>query len=171
MARLGRRNNREEVDTELNMVPIMNMFMVLIPFLLMSAAFYHIKAVNTSIPVHGNKSADEQAAPAKEEIKVTMVLELKPDRVVVSALSDQLAASDLGTLETTMQRHAGEDFSVAQIAEFLKRVKARYPASDTLLLIPDGSISYNEIIQAMDCARNSESDVLFPHVVLSGSLG
>lgn len=171
MARLGRRNNREEVDTELNMVPIMNMFMVLIPFLLMSAAFYHIKAVNTSIPVHGNKPAADQAAPEKAAVKVTMVIELKADRVVVSALSDQLTAAELGKLETTLRRRAQGDISVAQISEFLKRVKARYPASDTLLLIPDGSISYDEIIQAMDCARNSESDALFPNVVLSGSLG
>lgn len=171
MARFGRRNNREEVDTELNMVPIMNMFMVLIPFLLMSAAFYHIKAVNTSIPVHGNKPADSENAPAKEEIKVTVVLALKADRIVVSALSDKLGSEDLARLETTLRRLPGTDISVAALAEFLKGIKDRYPASDTLLLIPDGNISYNEIIQAMDCARNSESNALFPNVVLSGSLG
>jgi hypothetical protein len=40
-----------------------------------------------------------------------------------------------------------------------------------MILIPDGGISYNEIIQAMDCARYDETVALFPNVVLSGSLG
>jgi len=171
MARFSRGRGREEVDTELNMVPIMNMFMVLIPFLLMSAAFYHIKAVNTSIPVHGNKTEESHAAPEKEKIKITVVLELKSDRIRFSALSDKLAPEELAKLETTIDRPAAGDISVAEVADFLKGVKARYPASDTLLLIPDGEVSYSEIIQAMDCARNTNADALFPNVVLSGSLG
>lgn len=171
MARLGRKRQKEEVDTDLNMVPIMNMFMVLIPFLLMSAAFYHIKAVNTSIPVHGNKSAKSNPVKEKEDIKITVVLALKTDQINVTALSDELGPKVLAELETTIERPAGTDLSVAALAQFLKMIKTRYPASDTLLLIPDDNISYDEIIQAMDCARNHDTEALFPNVVLSGSLG
>lgn len=170
MARFSNRRAKEEEDTELNMVPIMNMFMVLIPFLLMSASFYHIKAVNTSIPIHGNPPPTEQSAPKEEKIKITVVLELKEDQIAISALSDKLDTEELATLEKRIARPAGE-ISVAEVAEFLKQVKTRYPASDTLLLIPDGNVSYNEIIQAMDCARSYQTDALFPNVVLSGSLG
>ncbi len=169
MARFSNRRAREEEDTELNMVPIMNMFMVLIPFLLMSASFYHIKAVNTSIPVHGN-APTEQTAPKEEKIKITVVLELKENQIAISALSDKLDNDELATLEKRISRPAGQ-ISVAEVADFLKNIKSRYPASDTLLLIPDGNVSYNEIIQAMDCARSYETDALFPNVVLSGSLG
>lgn len=169
MARFSNRRAREEEDTELNMVPIMNMFMVLIPFLLMSASFYHIKAVNTSIPIHGNAPAEESAAK-EEKIKITVVLELKEDQIAISAMSDKLDGDALAALEKNIPRPVG-DISVAQVADFLKSIKKRYPASDTLLLIPDGNVSYDEIIQAMDCARSYESDALFPNVVLSGSLG
>jgi len=168
---LGRIREKEEVDTDLNMVPIMNMFMVLIPFLLMSAAFYHIKAVNTSIPVHGNKTSETRPVDVKEEIKITVVLALKAEEINISALSDKLDAKALAELETTIQRPAGGDISVAAVADFLTKIKARYPASDTLLLIPDENVTYEEIIQAMDCARNHEAEALFPNVVLSGSLG
>ena len=54
MSKLIRIRNRMEDDNEVNMVPIMNMFLVLIPFLLMSASFLHLKAINTSIPILGN---------------------------------------------------------------------------------------------------------------------
>lgn len=168
---LGKMRQKEEVDTELNMVPIMNMFMVLIPFLLMSAAFYHIKAVNTSIPVHGSKTAESSPVNEKEEIKITVVVALKANEINVSALSDKLDPKALAELETTISRPTGGDISVAALADFLMKIKTRYPASDTLLLIPDGNVSYDEIIQAMDCARNNETEALFPNVVLSASLG
>ena len=60
---------------------------------------------------------------------------------------------------------------VAELVDHLKKLKARYPTSDTMILIPDDEVSYREIIRAMDCARADESEKLFPNVVLSGSLG
>jgi len=169
MARLGRIRKQTEENTELNMVPIMNMFMVLIPFLLMSAAFYNIKAVNTSIPVHSNAPATN--TPVDKEIKITVVLELKTDEVRISALSDQVEPKELIAMETTLSRPSGGDISVVALGDFLKKIKTRYPSSDTLLLIPDENVRYYEIIQAMDGVRNYESGTLFPNVVLSGSLG
>lgn len=169
MARLGRLRKQTEENTELNMVPIMNMFMVLIPFLLMSAAFYNIKAVNTSIPVHSNAPAPDTSV--EKEIKITVVLELKASEVRISALSDQVQPEALNEMETTIKRPSGGDMSVAALGAFLKKIKTRYPASDTLLLIPDDNVLYREIIQAMDCVRNDDAGSLFPNVVLSGSLG
>jgi biopolymer transport protein ExbD len=58
MARFSRMIRQAEEEPELNMIPIMNMFMVLIPFLLMSASFFHIKAINTSIPIHADMPAN-----------------------------------------------------------------------------------------------------------------
>ena len=43
MSRLTRRKAKTEEEVEVNMVPIMNMFLVLIPFLLMSASFLAFK--------------------------------------------------------------------------------------------------------------------------------
>lgn len=168
--RLGTRRMRDE-DTELNIVPIMNMFMVLIPFLLMSASFFQIKAINTSVPVHSSRPATEDNTPKDTVHKLTVILELKEDRIKVSALSDSLDPAILAGLETEFTRTAGQELSVALIAEHLKNLKTQYPLSDTMLLIPDDNVTYNEIIQAMDCARKYNEEVLFPNVVLSASLG
>ena len=167
----GSRRAREE-DTELNIVPIMNMFMVLIPFLLMSASFFQIKAINTSVPVHSSSPKSEDNTPPKQAVhKLTVILELKDDRVKVSALSDTLEPEMLSRLETEFIRTPGQELSVTLIAEYLKKLKTQYPLSDTMLLIPDEDVSYNEIIQAMDCARKYHEEELFPNVVLSASLG
>jgi biopolymer transport protein ExbD len=150
----------------------MNMFMVLIPFLLMSASFFQIKAINTSVSVHSSSPKSENSAPPKEVgHKLTAILELKKDRIRISALSDTLEPEILAGLETEFTQAAGQKLSVALIAEHLKKLKTQYPLSDTILLIPDDEVSYNEIIQAMDCARKYHEEVLFPNVVLSAALG
>lgn len=169
MARYGKIRSRSEEDTDINLIPIMNMFMVLIPFLLMSASFYHIKAINTSIPVHADTASKE--ADSEKTQKITVILEIKTDQIRISALSDTPNDLQLSGMETVLPRKAGSEISVAAVADRLKLLKAKYPASDTMILIPDDEVSYHDIIQAMDCARRDESEELFPNVVLSGSLG
>ena len=169
MARLGRIRPKSEEDTELNMVPVMNMFMVLIPFLLMSASFYQIKAINTSVPVHADTHADNFSNSEKE--KITVVLELKEKEIRISGLSETPNDLFLSELKMVISRQPDKEATTAELVSFLKALKSRYPASDTLILIPDEEVLYMEIVQTMDSARNYETERLFPNIVLSGSLG
>jgi len=169
MARFSRKIRQAEEEPELNMIPIMNMFMVLIPFLLMSASFFHIKAINTSIPIHAEPPANSIAQ--KESRKITVVLEIHPDQVRISALSDTPNDLKLTAMETVLPRGSGKEISVAAVSQHLLKMKQQYPDSDTMILIPDEDVTYHEIVRAMDCARSYESEALFPNVVLSGSLG
>ncbi len=171
MVRSSSRNRNNEEETELNMVPIMNLFMVLIPFLLMSASFYQIKAINTSIPVHADKPPVQTVDQKKPTEKITVVVELKTDEIRISALSEELSADELAVLEKVLARSPGKEIYFAEISQHLEVVKTKYPASDTMILIPDPAVLYDEIVQAMDCARKTETGELFPNVVLSGSLG
>ena len=169
MARLGRIRTKSEEDTELNMVPIMNMFMVLIPFLLMSASFYQINAINTSLPVHADTEAGDISNKEKE--KITVVLELKEKEIRISGLSETPNDLFLSELEMVISRQPDSENPMNELIDTLKRLKSRYPASDTLILIPDEEVLYNEIVQTKDSARDCETEKLFPNIVLSGSLG
>jgi biopolymer transport protein ExbD len=169
MARYGRIRSRTEDDPDINLIPIMNMFMVLIPFLLMSASFFHVKAINTSIPVHAKPSAvtDDD----RQLRKITVVLEIKSDRVRISTLEETPNDLQESVGETVFQRPSDGELPVGAVAGHLAALKRKYPDSDTMLLIPDDDVSYHEIIRTMDIARVYESETLFTNVVLSGSLG
>ena len=169
MARFGSLRRPQEEEPDINMIPIMNMFMVLIPFLLLSASFFHIKTINTSVPVHANKPAKTEEQ--KEVKKITVVLEIKANELRISALTDTPNDLSLSDMQSVIPRAPGSEISVAVLADHLEKLKARYPQSDTMILIPDDAVTYREIIRAMDCARAHESQSLFPNVVLSGSLG
>jgi biopolymer transport protein ExbD len=170
MARFSRLRRKQDIDDEINMVPIMNMFMVLIPFLLMSASFFHIKAINTSVPVLAEGGDAEAAEP---QIAVTVVVKLKLDGIQASALSKDLNESELAELagDFTFKADADREGAYAAFSGHLKSIKTRYPKSDTLILIPEDDILYDTLIHTMDVARKTDEDTLFPNVVLSASLG
>jgi biopolymer transport protein ExbD len=169
MARTGKIRRKSEEDTELNMVPIMNMFMVLIPFLLMSASFISIKAINTSVPVHASTS--EKNTEKASDVKVTVMLALGEKDLCITAAASGLSAAQLSEMEETISMGAGLVAVESKLKETLKNIKTRYPKSDTIVLVPDASILYDDIIRTMDMARNIDQSDLFPNVVLSGSLG
>ena len=165
------RRNFEENDTELDLVPIMNMFLVLIPFLLLSASFYQIKAINTSVPVLTSSNQEVQKSNVKSQIKITVILELKERSINITAMSDELEYSDLVKLEVKLSVNDENVYPLKRLSEYLISIKNQYPKSDTLILIPSADIVYGTIIQAMDTARSANNEKLFPNVVLSGKIG
>jgi biopolymer transport protein ExbD len=168
MSKLGRYRISGGEQTDIDMVPVMNMFLVLIPFLLMSVSFFHLKAINTSVPVL-SQSADGGDKPISE--KVTAIVEIEPDGFHVSAISDSVAYEELDKWDARVTREDRADYPMNQLVAQLTKLKLRYPASDTLVIIPDGTVIYDTIIQAMDVARCYNNDSLFPNVVLSGKVG
>ncbi len=168
MAVFTKKVRRGEDDTDLNMIPIMNIFLVIIPFLLTSVSFYHIKAINTSVPVLAGGAQD---SGEQENIKLTVILEMKPAELRVSATADELTPEELQQYDRTIKQTIAGNYPLEELNEYLRGIKESYPKSDTLLLIPDESIVYESIIQAMDAARKVDDQQLFPNVVLSGSLG
>ena len=162
----GRRKSDD--DTELNMIPIMNIFLVIIPFLLTSISFFHIKAISTSVPVMADSS---QQSLKSEKIKLTVIVELRQNNMRLSATSDEIDPQELDQFDQLFGLHQKGVYPLQEFNEYLQSIKHTYPQSDTLILIPDEGVRYESIIQAMDAARTFNSTSLFPNVVLSGSLG
>ncbi|MFW5812197.1 MAG: ExbD/TolR family protein, partial [Alkalispirochaetaceae bacterium] len=68
---------REE-PSELNLIPIMNLMMVLIPFLLLGAAFYHLGSIPTTLPTHRPEGGDP---PENSDVVVTLSLRIEEARL------------------------------------------------------------------------------------------
>ena len=169
MSAFLRHKRREmEEDCEPNLTPIMNMFLVLIPFLLMSASFYHVKAVNTSIPVLAESTENDDA---DKTISLTVVAELKKDTLKVSVMSDRLTGDELNRFKAEYPVSEEKAYPLDKFSAYLQDIKKQYPKSSTLILIPNSNTDYDTIIHAMDSARRLGDIALFPNVVLSGSLG
>lgn len=168
MRGLRRRKSGSMDEIDVDMVPIMNMFLVLVPFLLMSASFLHIKAINTSVPV---LSETTNNVSNEENLKVTVIAELKKNGIGLSLNSDSVKSSEINKWTTTIPAGGDSEYPFGRFSNYLEKLKADYPASDTLIIIPDNEVIYDTIIHIMDVARHTQEDIkLFPNVVISGKI-
>lgn len=161
-------NAREVADV--NLIPVMNLFVTLIPFLLLAAAFYHVSVIPTSLPSQTEGTSDT----ANDDVSVTVNLLVEKDKIRLTASSATLDEETLSELTLEIMRQKGE-FDLDMLTSALVEIKKRYKKSDTVIVLPSDDIPYREVVQILDTSRerrvktkNSEkSEPLFPVVVLS----
>jgi biopolymer transport protein ExbD len=166
------REASQEVQ-DLNVIPVMNLFMVLIPFLLMGAAFLHVSVIPTSTPSH------EPGAPAPEDppTRVTANLRVEKDTIALTfsgaGVPDDVAA-DLGA-----QWPINDDgtYPVAKVQQHLRDIKKEYPKSNTVVVLPYDGLNYQRLVGILDKTReykagktaagDTKYEELFPVTVFS----
>ncbi len=159
-------------EVELNLTPIMNLFVAMIPFLLMCASFYTVSVVNASVPV---ESAEGDSDVAKGDDKITMAVEVRRGTgFKISLQSDTLPEAVLDQLRTDLPMK-GAAFDFAALADYAHFLKSKYPKSDTSMILPEKEVFFEDIVGAMDAVRErihmegkeEIHTVLFPSIVLS----
>jgi len=164
------RKARASMDVDL--IPVMNLFVVLIPFLLLSAAFFHVGVIPTSLPSQG-ASSGEAAEPNLAQ--VTVNLQVNTDHITLSVSNDALAQEVLDQLALELPR-PGDGSELPQLQAALRQIKLMYAESDTVVLLPGEGVRYKDVVTVLDAARetvehageaNELRTPLFPVVVLS----
>lgn len=160
-------------DDSLNLIPIMNLFVALIPFLLISAAFFNVSVINASVPAIQKDRSDL----ASTDDSITLMVQVLPAGYRISASSETLDKASLDALRTEIPRQ-GDRLDLERFSRHLAACKQLYPKSDTLILVAGPSILYQELIETMDAARTWKTSEgareivseLFPNVVVAGML-
>lgn len=159
-------------DEELNLIPVMNLMVTLIPFLLLGAAFYHLGVVPASIPE--NVPASDSEPP--KEIKVTVNLSLQMDKAVVSGSAMGLDEEATAALDATFPSKNGVP-DLKALQAHLYGIRTQYPKSDTVILLPADELRYEKLIEILDFVRERKTgksgpdgdivEQLFPVTVFS----
>jgi len=136
MRKLERRHKK---PAELLLVPMIDIFTVLVTFLLMTAVFSRTVILELKLP---SNSQDFVEPPPGLQLEVL----LRKDMV-------QVADRKSGPLATFPKAPDAEGYNLAGLSEYLQVVKSRYPemTDATLLLEPD--TSYDTLVQVMDTVR------------------
>ena len=66
---MGRRRGKREVDAELSLTAVMNVFLILVPFLLLTAVFVRIAVLELTLP-----NLERNPQSVQEQNKKTVVL-------------------------------------------------------------------------------------------------
>lgn len=142
-------SRRVASSPDLDLVPVMNLVTILIPFLLVASGMA-LTVVETSMPMKGaDGTADPNTWPS----------------IVVGGSSVAVVAADGSRTELPCAGPCStrDSLDLAGLADGLHRLRDTDPALDSAKLVPDDSVSYEVIIALMDASREAG----MPNVVMS----
>jgi len=146
---MGRRAPRKtlKVNTDLKLMPLMNIIIALIPMLLLSAVFLEVKVIETSLP----RDADASTASAEP---ATPPLDL-----AVHVRGDVYVIEGHGVSPLLVPRRANSaapDSAAAQLlSQALRAITAAHPGTNDVRIVAEARTRYQEVIALMDVARSA----------------
>lgn len=187
---------RGEASEELNLVPIMNLVTILIPFLLMAAQFVSYAVIDSTLPAIG-KPVETEEDP--EEKPLNLQVMVTGEGFTVAGNHPEL--KDMGAGEEGEDKGSSipclvagcayesdggegpeEAYNVAELRSLLGRIKDDKPEEQNVILVPDPGLPYEVLVLTMDATREdpessgTDADVgcngrcLFPFVVIAGGV-
>ncbi|MDX1334614.1 MAG: biopolymer transporter ExbD [Gammaproteobacteria bacterium] len=139
MAIRRRGRARKHPAVELNITAFMNLMVVLVPFLLMTAVFTHLTILELNLP-----AADSTAQPDPKKPPYELYITIRKDALNISDNRGGL----IGQAKKTDQGH-----DYVRLAEILKQVKARLPEQTAIIIRPEQDTPYDILVQVMDSSR------------------
>jgi biopolymer transport protein ExbD len=138
MSLLRKRGNRHQETVELNITAFMNLMVVLVPFLLITAVFSQVAILDLNLPTDGQPPAEPTEPQLQLEITVR---------------ESRIDVGDRRTGLLTRIENTAAGYDLEELGNYLEKVKQRFPdkADATLLLEPD--ISYQTLVAVMDRVR------------------
>ena len=124
---------------ELDVTTFLNLMVVLVPFLLITAVFSRLTIVELNLPstAGGPTSAEEGFRP--EVIVRQELIEITNGRQLIASIPNVDADYDLDTL-----------------SDFMVELKNEYPAQESASVLMEAMIPYDYLIQVMDIVRAVE---------------
>jgi biopolymer transport protein ExbD len=160
-ARLVRRNHARyhRGRDDLNIVPMIDMMVILVFFLIFTAVFSKTNILQLNLP------ASSSAAPLDLPKGLKLEIIIRPDDLVVNDRNS-------GPLKTFANIAGGYDLD--GLSEFMRRVKSQYPQMTDATVLPGPAVPYDVLVQVMDTVRVYQLPVapfskaeLFPDIAIA----
>ncbi len=137
------RSRREKEETHgPDVTTFLNLMVVLIPFLLISAVFSRVTIMELSVPTSAGGSALNTPNFAIEVIVRKAGLEIANGSSVEAAIPKK-----------------DDQYDMEMLTEMLMRLKAKYPEKEDATVLMEPEIEYDYLIQIMDAVRGAEVQV------------
>src|SRR5437773_8875117 len=141
-----RRRNKTEVSQELELMPMLNVFISIIPLLLLSAAFVQLAVIPTTLPA----VAPPVVVP-KDEATVSLTIVIQSGAYVVQV--NGATTHSIPRPATTQHDIPSAVAARAQLGEALKAAVAGHTGQRAVRIAADPVTRYEDIIDVMDVSR------------------
>lgn len=123
---------------DLNIVPMIDMMVILVFFLIFTAVFSKTNILQLNLP------SDSNAAPLDLPKGLKLEVIIRPNDLVVNDRN----SGPLKVLENT-----AKGYDLDGLSEFIRRVKAQFPDKTDATILPSANVSYDTLVQVMDTVR------------------
>ncbi len=138
MSRL-RKRRKGNVDTaELNITAFMNLMVVLVPFLLITAVFSRMAILELNLPAAGKTIA------SKQKIKFEFQVIIYKNKISV--------VDNRGGLLRSIPLYKDKQNTKA-LTDLLKQIKAKYPDKTNTTILSSPDTTYETLVSVMDSVR------------------
>ena len=139
MARVHHYRRRHKEAPEIEMTTFLNLMVVLVPFLLITAVFSQITIAELDLP------SAEITTPTTPSFRVEVVVreagfEIMDGAQVIAAIPK-----------------AGGTYDLSKLSEYLVAIKGEYPEKEDASVLLEPNIQYDHLIQVMDTVRSVET--------------
>ena len=139
MARRHHYRRRTKATPGMDVTTFMNLMVVLVPFLLITAVFSRIAVVELTLPSSSGGSADTKPAFMVEVIVRSEGIEISNGQAVIAAIPKKEGEYDL-----------------PRLSDYMVSLKEDNPSTDAASVLLEASIPYDYLIQVMDVVRSVE---------------
>jgi biopolymer transport protein TolR len=146
---------KQRIDEELELVPFIDMLAVLIVFLLITATALQTAVIEISLPSSGI-SAGGAAPSSQSELNLSLIITDQGFRI-----------GGAGAILPLIPKRNGE-YDLATLEEDLKEVKEKFEDQESIILISEPEVIYDDIIHIMDVCHKPE--IGLTDIALSGSI-
>lgn len=127
---------------EIDVTTFLNLMVVLVPFLLITAVFSRLTIVELDLP-----SAADSSTPKEESFRVEVIvrepgIEISNGKMIIASIPKQDDEHDFATL-----------------SDYMIELKLEYPAIDTASVLMEPHIPYDYLIRTMDVVRSVEQPI------------
>ncbi|MDJ0759490.1 MAG: biopolymer transporter ExbD [Woeseiaceae bacterium] len=139
MARRHHYRRRVKETYEIDVTTFLNLMVVLVPFLLITAVFSRLTIVELNLPSTASGPNNSPEGFNLEVIVREDLIELTNGQVVIASIPNKEDEFDLETL-----------------SDYIVELKQEYPEQDAASVLMEAQIPYDYLIQVMDIVRSIE---------------
>jgi biopolymer transport protein ExbD len=139
---------------ELNITTFLNLMVVLVPFLLITAVFSRITILELSVPTGASSSSNKQQLSI-EVIVRQKGLEIGNGKQVLARFpmlkedGAELSVDDEGKIDSSKL------YDLKMLSKFLVNIKGKYPDKTDAIVLMEPNIEYRVLIRIMDAVRST----------------
>lgn len=171
-------STREVLAADVDLTPIMCLFIILVPLLLLSAVFERLAALQVHLPEASTIEETEKPEDAPTGIVELRLLLRENGLSLEGTLSHDPSGKEKEIYEDIrydFPLQEGDRYDLEGLQKILRGLKKQYPRHEKIVFLVDDKVSYDVIVQAMDTCRQEftvddgekRSHPLFPEIALS----